>query len=143
MPSPASDADAPPRDAGHDVWRKALGEGGVIVVEARGPPEFAGGRIPGAVDLPLFCFQPNQIPAVKASALIYQTRAHSGAVHVRHYPGGYGAVLSDSDATPAASATPDCTSTESGWRVNERSKPPTNALAPTPAPTATDASAPT
>ena len=47
------------------------------------------------------------------------------------------------EATPAASATPDCTSTDRGCRVKERSKPPTSALAPSPAPTVAEAPAPT
>ena len=93
-----SGANASPRDVGHDELQKALSEGSVTVVDVREPHEFAGGHIPGAINLPLSRFKPNQIPAGNAPVLICQAgdrsgtalrRAHAaGAINVRHYPGG-------------------------------------------------------
>jgi rhodanese-related sulfurtransferase len=93
-----SDSKASPREIGHDELRKAIGDGSVTVVDVREPHEFAGGHIPGAINLPLSRFKPNQIPAGKAPVLICQAggrsgkallQAHAaGATHVRHYPGG-------------------------------------------------------
>jgi rhodanese-related sulfurtransferase len=95
------DPDAPARDVGHDELLKALGEGGVTVVDVREPNEFAGGHIPSAINLPLSRFKPDQIPAGKAPVLICQAGARSssalrqchaaGATQVRHYPGGMNA----------------------------------------------------
>ncbi len=96
-----SDGGASPRDTGHDELQKALSEGSVAVVDVREPHEFAGGHIPGAVNLPLSRFKPNQLPVGKAPVLICQVggrsgaalrQAHAaGATHVRHYPGGMNA----------------------------------------------------
>jgi rhodanese-related sulfurtransferase len=93
-----SDADTSPRDIGHDELQKALSEGGVTVVDVREPHEFAAGHIPGAINLPLSGFKPNQIPAGKAPVLICQAGGRSakalhqaraaGATQVRHFPGG-------------------------------------------------------
>jgi hypothetical protein len=64
-----SDSKASPREIGHDELRKAIGDGSVTVVDVREPHEFAGGHIPGAINLPLSRFKPNQIPAGKAPVL--------------------------------------------------------------------------
>ena len=93
-----SDPDASARNVGHDELQKALSDGRVTVVDVREPHEFAAGHIPGAVNLPLSRFRPDQIPAGKPPVLICQAGARSatalnkahaaGATHVRHYPGG-------------------------------------------------------
>jgi len=93
-----SDPKASPSDVGHDELQKAVSEGGVTVVDVREPHEFAGGHIPGAINLPLSRFRPDQIPEGKSTVLICQAGARSGAAlrqahaagatHVRHYPGG-------------------------------------------------------
>jgi len=93
-----SGSDASLRDIGHDELQKALSDGGVTVVDVREPHEFAGGHIPGAINLPLSRFKPDQIPAGKPPVLICQAGARSGAAlrqahtagatYVRHYPGG-------------------------------------------------------
>ncbi len=93
-----SDPNASSRDIGHVEMQKALSEGSVTVVDVREPHEFAGGHIPGAINLPLSRFKLDQIPAGKAPVLICQAGGRSGkallqayaagATHVRHYPGG-------------------------------------------------------
>jgi rhodanese-related sulfurtransferase len=93
-----TDLNASPRDVGHEELQKALGEGGVTVIDVREPHEFAGGHIPGAINLPLSRFKPDQIPPGKPPVLICQAGARSGtalrqahaagANQVRHYPGG-------------------------------------------------------
>jgi rhodanese-related sulfurtransferase len=70
----------------------------VTIVDVREPHEFAGGHIPGAINLPLSRFRPDEIPAGKPPVLICQAGARSGAAlrqaqaagatHVRHDPGG-------------------------------------------------------
>jgi rhodanese-related sulfurtransferase len=92
------DPNARARDVGHEELQQALSKGGCLVVDVREPHEFAGGHIPGAINLPLSRFRPDQIPAGKAPVLICQAGARSGAAlrqahaagatHVRHYPGG-------------------------------------------------------
>ena len=93
-----SDPIASPRDLGHEELQRALSQGDVTVVDVREPHEFARGHIPGAINLPLSRFNPDQIPAGKAPVLICQAGARSGAAlhlahaagatNVRHYPGG-------------------------------------------------------
>lgn len=92
-----SDANAS-RDVGYDELRQAVSDGGVTVVDVREPHEFAGGHIPGAINLPLSRFQPDQIPPGKPPVLICQAGARSaralaqaltaGVADARHYPGG-------------------------------------------------------
>ena len=93
-----SDPNASPRDISHDELQKALSEGGVTVIDVREPHEFAGGHIPGAINLPLSRFQPEQLPASKPAVFICQAggrsrsalrRAHAaGATEARHYARG-------------------------------------------------------
>ena len=92
------DPNAPARNVDHEELQQALSKGACVVVDVREPHEFAGGHIPGAINLPLSRFRPDQIPAGKAPVLICQAGARSGAAlrqahaagatHVRHYPGG-------------------------------------------------------
>jgi rhodanese-related sulfurtransferase len=73
------DSNVSPRDVGHDELQEALSDGSATVVDVREPHEFAGGHIPGAINLPLSHFKPDQIPAGKAPVLICQAGARSGA----------------------------------------------------------------
>jgi len=92
------DASASSREIGHDELARASRDGSCAVVDVREPHEFAGGHIPGAINLPLSRFRPDQLPKDKPVALIClggkrseaalrQARA-AGASDVRHYPGG-------------------------------------------------------
>ena len=93
-----TDPNAPSREIGHDELIQARSDQSVAVIDVREPHEFAGGHIPGAINLPLSGFKPDQIPAGKAPVLICQAggrsakalhQAHAaGATHVRHYAVG-------------------------------------------------------
>ena len=92
------DPSAPSREIGHDELIQALRDQSVAVVDVREPHEFAGGHIPGAINLPLSRFQPEQLPAGKPAVLICLAggrsrsalrRAHAaGATEARHYARG-------------------------------------------------------
>jgi rhodanese-related sulfurtransferase len=92
------DPDASSREIGHDELIQALRDQSVVVVDVREPHEFAGGHIPGAINLPLSRFQPEQLPVGKPAVLICQAggrsrsalrRAHAaGATEARHYARG-------------------------------------------------------
>jgi len=92
------DPNAAARDVGHEELSRAVSEGSVTVVDVREPHEFAGGHIPGAINLPLSRFRPDEIPTGKPPVLICQAGARSaralaqtlaaGATQVRHYPSG-------------------------------------------------------
>ncbi len=90
--------DASPRDVGHDELQKALSDGSVTVVDVREPHEFAGGHIPGAINLPLSRFRLELLPEGKRPVLICLSGSRSGSAvrfahgagrtEVRHYPRG-------------------------------------------------------
>ncbi len=82
----------------HDEFAGVVKNGGCAIVDVREPHEFAAGHIPGATNLPLSRFQPQQLPSGKPVALICQAGGRSaraldqaraaGATDIRHYPGG-------------------------------------------------------
>lgn len=94
----------PPHTVGgkvtHDELRAALAAGACALVDVREPYEFAGGRIPGAVNLPLSRFDPDKLPKGRPIVLVCQAGARSlralhaaleaGVANVWHYPGGTG-----------------------------------------------------
>jgi rhodanese-related sulfurtransferase len=80
---------------------EALEAGSCAVVDVREPHEFAIGRIPGASNLPLSSFDPDELPKGKPIVLVCQAGGRSaralrvamdaGVTDIRHYPGGTGA----------------------------------------------------
>ena len=84
-----------------DELHAALEAGACALVDVREPHEFAVGRIPGACNLPLSSFDPEELPegmpivlvcqAGGRSARALQVALASGVTDIRHYPGGTGA----------------------------------------------------
>ena len=81
-----------------DELEKAVDAGAWTVVDVREPHEFAVGHIPGALNLPLSSFDPQELPQGKPIVLICQAGGRSknalnrartmGRDDVRHYAGG-------------------------------------------------------
>ena len=81
-----------------DELHAALDAGACALVDVREPHEFAVGRIPGASNLPLSSFDPDELPkgmpivlvcqAGGRSARALQAALSSGVTDIRHYPGG-------------------------------------------------------
>jgi rhodanese-related sulfurtransferase len=77
---------------------EAVETGDVAVVDVREPHEFAVGHIPGALNLPLSSFDPQDLPRDKPVILTCQAGGRSrnalararaaGRADVKHYPGG-------------------------------------------------------
>ncbi len=96
--STTADANASSPEIGHDELLQVLSDKSYIVVDVREPHEFAGGHIPGAINLPTSSFRPEELPAEKPAVLICLSGARSGAAlrqardagaaDARHYAGG-------------------------------------------------------
>ena len=79
-------------------FHAAVEVGACVVVDVREPHEFAVGRIPGATNLPLSSFDPEDLPKGRPIVLVCQAGARSaralqvavaaGVTDIRHYPGG-------------------------------------------------------
>ena len=82
----------------HDEMRAASAKGEAAIVDVREPGEFASGRIPGSVNLPLSRFDANRLPKDKPVIFVCATGARSGTAarhvmsagrqDVRHYAPG-------------------------------------------------------
>jgi rhodanese-related sulfurtransferase len=89
---------ADPADLDLEAFARAIDAGEVTVVDVREPYEFAAGHIDGAVNLPLSCFDPQDLPEGKPLVLICQSGGRSrNALHqaravgrgdLKHFPGG-------------------------------------------------------
>jgi rhodanese-related sulfurtransferase len=89
---------APADEIAHDDLVRAVEGKSVAVVDVREPNEFAGGHIPGAINLPLSQFQPEQLPQDQPVVLVCQSGRRSGialrqaedagVTGIRHYAGG-------------------------------------------------------
>ena len=89
-----------PRDLVHEDLLPLAIKAPVLhtVVDVREPHEFAGGHVPGAINLPLSRFRLENLPAGKPPVLICLSGARSGsavrhahsngATHVCHYARG-------------------------------------------------------
>ena len=94
----ANPASPPPHEIGYDALLEAVEGGSCAVVDVREPQEFAGGHIPGAVNLPLSGFTPDDLPTGKPLVLVCLAGGRSaralreilaaGVEDARHYPGG-------------------------------------------------------
>jgi rhodanese-related sulfurtransferase len=92
--SAASDADT----VEFEALAQAVDAGEVSVIDVREPHEFAAGRIPASVNLPLSRFDPAELPSGKPVVLICQAGGRSrnalnrarasGRADVKHYAGG-------------------------------------------------------
>lgn len=80
-----------------DLSREAAA-GTVAVVDVREPPEFTGGHVPGAINMPLSSFNPAKLPTDRPVVLICLAGGRSGRAlgqavaagrtDVVHYAGG-------------------------------------------------------
>ncbi len=89
------------RHLGLDEMKAGRADGSMLIVDVREPHEFAMGRIPGAVSLPLSRFDPAEIPAAAGKRLVFSCAAGvrsmqalaiaqaAGLDLVEHYRGGF------------------------------------------------------
>jgi rhodanese-related sulfurtransferase len=93
-------AGSSPRDGeiSFDELKQSVESQSCAIIDVREPNEYAGGHIPGALNLPLSRFSPAQLPEGKPLVLVCLSGARSaaalnqareaGATEVRHYSGG-------------------------------------------------------
>ncbi|MGL4241757.1 MAG: rhodanese-like domain-containing protein [Beijerinckiaceae bacterium] len=84
-----------------DEVRAGLADGSMLVVDVREPHEYAMGRIPGAMLLPLSAFDPDRIPVDAGKRIVFSCAAGvrsmqalaiaqaAGLDLVEHYRGGF------------------------------------------------------
>ncbi|MCP5397538.1 MAG: rhodanese-like domain-containing protein [Sphingomonadaceae bacterium] len=60
----------PIKEISPGVLHDMIADKEAIVVDVREPGEFAGGHIPGAINLPLSRFDPAQLPAAKGKLVV-------------------------------------------------------------------------
>ncbi|MFA7602847.1 MAG: rhodanese-like domain-containing protein [Novosphingobium sp.] len=60
------------REIGPAELQAMLEGGGALLVDVREPDEFAAGHIAGAVNLPLSCFSPRDIPDARGRTVVLQ-----------------------------------------------------------------------
>jgi rhodanese-related sulfurtransferase len=81
--------------------KEGLAAGTILIVDVREPHEFAAGRIPGSVSMPLSSFSPEDLPVVGARQVVLSCvagvrsaqallRAQAAGIDVdTHYRGGF------------------------------------------------------
>lgn len=86
---------------GIDEVKAGLADGSMLVVDVREPHEFAAGRIPGAVSLPLSSFDPRAIPEAAGRRIVFSCAAGVRSIQAlaiaqgagldltEHYRGGF------------------------------------------------------
>lgn len=89
---------APPHEIGHDELVEAMEDGSRAIVDVREAHEFAAGHIPGAINLPLSSFDPDDLPNGKPVVLVCMAGVRSaralrqaldaGVADARHYAPG-------------------------------------------------------
>jgi rhodanese-related sulfurtransferase len=82
----------------HDDFARLVADRSCVVVDVREPHEYAAGRIPGAINLPLSRFNPSDLPQGKPAVLVclagrrsakaLQQALRAGRTEVRHYAPG-------------------------------------------------------
>jgi rhodanese-related sulfurtransferase len=89
------------RDLDIAAIKAGLADGTILVVDVREPHEFAAGRIPGSVSLPLSQFDPSAIPAAEGKQVVFSCAAgvrslralafaqSAGLAIDSHYLGGF------------------------------------------------------
>jgi rhodanese-related sulfurtransferase len=84
----------------HNEFVALQRDGGCVVIDVREPHEFDNGHIPGALNLPLSRFDPNELPTGRQVVLVCQAGGRSatalrraaaaGFTDIRHYAPGTG-----------------------------------------------------
>lgn len=84
-----------------DDVRAGLADGSIVLVDVREPHEFAAGRIPGSLSMPLSRFDPLALPAADGPRIVFSCAAGVRSLHAidfaraaglnvdSHYPGGF------------------------------------------------------
>ncbi len=58
-----------------DELKKGLADGTITLIDVREPHEFAAGRIPGSIPLPLSRFDPALLPRAEGKRLVFTCRS--------------------------------------------------------------------
>lgn len=84
-----------------DTVKAGLADGSILIVDVREPHEFAAGRIPGSLSMPLSRFDPTELPRGEGRRIVFSCAAGVRSMHAiaaaqgaglalqEHYRGGF------------------------------------------------------
>jgi len=72
----------------HAEFAEKVAKGELAVVDVREPHEYAAGRVPGAINMPLSAFHPAHLPADKPVALICAAGSRSASALAKAHGAG-------------------------------------------------------
>ena len=88
-------------DLDRETVKRGLADGSIVLVDVREPHEFAAGRIPGSVSMPLSTLDPNAIPDEPGKRVVFSCAAGVRSMRAiefaqafgrdirEHYKGGF------------------------------------------------------
>lgn len=83
------------REVDFEELQAGLREGSILLVDVREPHEFAAGRIPGSISMPMSTFHPDDLPQAPGRRIVFSCAAGVRSRHIVEACQAYGLPLSE------------------------------------------------